>query len=142
MAKMISCKTCGHPIARTAKACPHCGARNNQSTINGLIVFVSVCVLLLAWVLMQDDDFSIKLTNNRSDVSSLVTLENFNKIDSSMSYDDVCELFGIQGTLDSEITLGDVVTQVYHWYNGTGVFNCNVTFQNGMMIGKAQIGLR
>ena len=28
--KMISCKACGQEIAKSAKACPHCGAKNKQ----------------------------------------------------------------------------------------------------------------
>ena len=30
MAKIISCKTCGAEIAASAKACPHCGAKNSK----------------------------------------------------------------------------------------------------------------
>ena len=30
MAKMIYCKTCGAQIAKNAKTCPHCGARNKK----------------------------------------------------------------------------------------------------------------
>ncbi|MBQ9662080.1 MAG: hypothetical protein IJV40_02870 [Oscillospiraceae bacterium] len=143
MAKMIQCKTCGERIAKSAKVCPYCGARSYRSLRKTLLILLVIIICAMAWVSSQDDDFSIPLkSSSRTDVSSLVTLENFNKIDTSMSYEDVCKLFGIEGTLDSEITLGNVVTQVYHWYNKTGIFNCNVTFQNGMMIGKAQIGLK
>jgi hypothetical protein len=30
MSKMINCKSCGQEIAKSAKACPHCGAKNKS----------------------------------------------------------------------------------------------------------------
>ena len=30
MSKLISCKSCGKEIAKSAKACPHCGAKNKK----------------------------------------------------------------------------------------------------------------
>lgn len=72
-----------------------------------------------------------------------VTLENFNKIDSSMTYEDVCALFGKEGELLSEVDIGiaGYETQMYAWYDWTGIFNCTVMFQGGYETSKSQFGL-
>lgn len=48
MAKLINCRTCGKPIAKGAKVCPHCGAKNKKKTPVGVYV---VCFFLIAWLL-------------------------------------------------------------------------------------------
>jgi hypothetical protein len=50
MSKMINCKTCGAPIAASAKSCPACGAKNKKPIAKRpwfwiLIVFVFVGVV-------------------------------------------------------------------------------------------------
>ncbi len=40
MAKLVMCKACGQQIAKSAKVCPHCGAKQHQ-------VALSVCVLII-----------------------------------------------------------------------------------------------
>lgn len=45
MSKFIKCKSCGAAIAKKAKACPHCGARNKKSIFKcwwfwAIIIFV------------------------------------------------------------------------------------------------------
>lgn len=39
--KMTNCKACGHEIAKSAKACPHCGAKNKKKhpILLGIVVF-------------------------------------------------------------------------------------------------------
>lgn len=48
MAKLIKCRTCGESIAKDAKVCPHCGAKNKKKTPWGVYV---VCFFLIAWLL-------------------------------------------------------------------------------------------
>lgn len=50
MAKMIKCKTCGADIAKSAKVCPHCGAKNKKFPlvpilIVAVILFFAVAIL-------------------------------------------------------------------------------------------------
>ena len=42
MAKMTTCKTCGQPIAKNAKVCPHCGAKIRKHTLLKIIAAVVV----------------------------------------------------------------------------------------------------
>lgn len=43
--KMTACKTCGTQIAKSAKACPSCGAKNKKTPIALIIVLVIILVL-------------------------------------------------------------------------------------------------
>ena len=145
MAKLINCKVCGQPVAKSAKTCPHCGAKLKKS---GWRIFFGTILVFAGIILIAASLAKSPTANNAvSDasekvLSDSVTLENFNKINSSMTYEDVCALFGKEGTLDSEVDVAGIKTQLYHWYNKTGIANCNVTFQNGYMTAKAQIGLK
>ena len=44
----------------------------------------------------------------------------------------------------SEVDLGipEYETQMYMWYDNTGIWNCNVMFQGGYETMKSQIGLK
>ena len=75
-----------------------------------------------------------------------ISLEEFNKIETGMTYKEVCDIIGGEGTLgaSSDIGLGDEYkTEIYQW-TGDGVLgaNANVTFQGGKVFSKAQAGLR
>ena len=45
--KMVSCKVCGEQIAKSAKVCPHCGAKRKRHTALGITLTI-LGVLLIA----------------------------------------------------------------------------------------------
>ena len=75
-----------------------------------------------------------------------MTLEEFNAIQTGMSYDEVTSIVGSSGTLMSESSIGEgtdfyVKTQMFD-YEGNAMFSsANVTFQNGEVVMKSQFGL-
>lgn len=72
-----------------------------------------------------------------------VTMANFNKIESGMTYEQVVELLGEEGTVLSQSDVAGFHTVMYTW-NGEGGFgaNMNAMFQNGKLVNKAQLGLK
>lgn len=60
MAKIVKCKTCGAEIAKTAKRCPHCGAKQH-------VVASSICSVIVVLVIIAI--FSI-VKNSSSEGSS------------------------------------------------------------------------
>lgn len=48
--KMIVCKTCGAEIAKSAKRCPHCGAKNKKNTMLGIILIVFGIFIFVAGI--------------------------------------------------------------------------------------------
>lgn len=55
MGKMVKCKTCGEEIAKSAKVCPKCGAKQKKHTILGIILII-FGVLLIAAVIGGNGD--------------------------------------------------------------------------------------
>lgn len=47
---MIPCKTCGKMIAKNAKKCPHCGAKNKKP-IYKRVWFIILCVIVLIGII-------------------------------------------------------------------------------------------
>lgn len=75
-----------------------------------------------------------------------ITLEEFNNIETGMTYEQVVEIIGGEGTVLSETDITgneQYKTTIYKW-DGEGSLgaNANVTFQGGKVVAKAQIGLK
>lgn len=74
-----------------------------------------------------------------------ITLEEFNKIETGMTYKEVVDIIGGEGTVQSETSItgnDQYKTTLYSW-EGKGSLgaNANVTFQGGKVVSKAQFGL-
>lgn len=70
------------------------------------------------------------------------TLDKFNAIETGMSYNDVVEIVGSEGTVMSESEVADIKSTIYYWYSKDGVSNMNIMVQNDSVISKAQVGLK
>lgn len=71
---------------------------------------------------------------------SKITYENFLKVAMGQSYEDVCALLG-EGVESSSADIGGVSSKNYSW-KAKGIANMNVTVQDGVIVGKAQAGLK
>ncbi len=71
-----------------------------------------------------------------------ITLEEYNKIQNGMSYDEVVSIVGSPGTDTATSGAGGFTIRMVSW-EGNGMLgsNANVTFTNGAVSGKAQFGL-
>ncbi len=70
-----------------------------------------------------------------------IKMEQFDKVQNGMSYEEVKAIFGRDGFIMSEGSMMGITTQMYCWIN-TGGANAEVTFQNGGVQMKAQVGLK
>lgn len=74
--------------------------------------------------------------------TSGVTRENFERIRTGMSYDEVVGILGEPGDELSRTELAGTTTVMYQWKaGGLSVGNMNAMFQNGRLVSKAQFGL-
>lgn len=75
-----------------------------------------------------------------------ISLEEFNKIETGMTYEEVCDIVGGKGTLGSSVDIGmgaEYKSELYQWTgDGSIGANANVTFQGGKVVSKAQFGLK
>ncbi|MFZ7134126.1 MAG: DUF4352 domain-containing protein [Eubacteriales bacterium] len=58
MAKLIKCKTCGEEIAKKAKVCPKCGAKNKKKGFL-LYVLIGIAVIVVIGALSDGDNSDI-----------------------------------------------------------------------------------
>ncbi len=75
------------------------------------------------------------------DAESGVTMANYNRLRTGMSYSQVVKILGSGGTELSSNDIGGYHTVMYMW-QGDGGGNMNAMFQNGRLIQKAQFGLQ
>ena len=160
MGKLIKCKACGKEVAKGSKSCPSCG-RDNRSFFGKHKIITSILILVLLLALggaMGSGDDSTTASNNGSinneettnstdktnveteKQDSKVNYDNFIKVEMDMSYDDVVAILG-DGTELSSSEIAGIKTTIYTW-DGKGLSNMNVTIQNGVVTGKAQLGLK
>lgn len=70
-----------------------------------------------------------------------ITLAKFNKIKSGMTYEEVVEILGEEGTVMSDSEMGGQTAVMYSWSNKNGS-NMNAMFQNGGLINRSQFGIK
>lgn len=70
-----------------------------------------------------------------------ISKDEYDQIQTGMSYEQVKEIIGSDGEEVSTATVGDMTTTIYMWYGKDHMSNANVTFQNDSMFAKAQFGL-
>ena len=149
MAKLVACKTCGAQIAKSAKVCPHCGAKQRKKH-----VFLGIVLLIIGLLLFAAGMGNSGTSSGPSKASETpeptnkptISLEEFNAIETGMTYEEVVAIVGSEGEMLSEVDMGvgdEYVTRMYTW-EGEGSLgaNANVTIQGGAVVAKAQIGLK
>jgi hypothetical protein len=78
--------------------------------------------------------------SSASDSSTKIDADKFAKIESGMTYDQVKEIIGSDGTEQSTSAVGNTTTTIYEWDSDSfGV--ATVTFQNDKVVNKAQAGV-
>ena len=78
-------------------------------------------------------------SENSEDVK--VTLEQYNKIEDGMTYDEVVSIFGGKETSSSESEVAGIKSQIMTW-NGNGNFSVvSIGFTDGKVSSKSQTGL-
>ncbi len=152
--RMVQCKKCKKVYHGSLKKCPECGQKAPPSitriVVGVIMCFVGLCIFVSAVTNMNDDtgtpsnQSSVSEQSSENENKNKVTYENFEKIKTGMTYDQVVEIFGEEGKIISDVDVGmdEYATTMYYWYDDTGIANCNVTIQGGKVIAKAQVGLQ
>ncbi len=148
-----SCSECGAQVSTSASKCPKCGKKLKHT---GLYLCIVILVSGLAIVLGVGAAASIKggsavnlVWNNYKNTipseenrENKITLEKFNQIENGMTYEEVVSIIGEEGTLSTESSYGNQTMRIYSWYASDGISNATITFMNGNVKGKSQIGLK
>jgi RNA polymerase subunit RPABC4/transcription elongation factor Spt4 len=166
---LIKCKECGREVSDKANNCPNCGCpvddrqeswsdnidmvtptynqynqkpKKGHGCLIGVIIFFAVIAVSITVGLNMNDNIQ-KEVSGVSDKSEYITMDEYDQIETGMSYKKVVKIIGSDGELSSKVDSNGYVIEIYTWYgNGVAGSNANVTFENGKVSGKAQVGLK
>lgn len=93
-------------------------------------------------VTTQDGIVTAKNDVRLNAATSNITLEIFNSITAGMSYEEVKNLIGSEGTLLSDTDLGGIKSTMYMWKSADGLGNASIMFQNDAVVSGSQTGLK
>lgn len=137
------CKYCLTEIPKKAKVCPNC-KRTLKS--HGCLISVLIFIIFLCGGIAMAINLSTGIQRSVSGVSNeseYITKDEYNQIKTGMSYDEVKQIVGSEGSLSSTVSMNGITVEIYTWYgNGPAGSNANVTFTNNAVTGKAQVGLK
>lgn len=142
---LVKCKECGKEISSKASSCPNCGfvIKKKGTSYSYLWVIILVALILIIIGSLSQSDSSIS-----SITTEKVTLEQFQKIEVGMSYQEVVQIIGSEGEEISRNKIEGIPgvmdlieTVMYQWINVDGS-NMNAIFQNDKLFQKSQFGLK
>lgn len=154
MGKMTRCKTCGAEIAKDAKFCTKCGAKQKKHKALGIVLVVFGVFLFIAGIggfNSSPDDTEDKKTDNIIDTSTpsslsepdsageeneektvpenkpTISKDEFEAISSGMTYEEVVEIVGSDGELlsESDLGIGDAYKSSIYMWKGEGSWGAN-----------------
>ena len=149
MSETKKCKHCQSDIPKKAKVCPVCRKKQKHTALGIFLFIVGLLMMSCSYNSMWNDsnsaNQSLNSDQNSGTIESLndeyITLEEFNQIETGMTYEEVVEIVGSEGTVMSEVSVLDSTTTMYSWYAENGISNANVTITDNKVVGKAQLGL-
>lgn len=139
---MKKCKYCKSEIEKDAKICPVCKKKQKQFPIWLRIFGVFLAIVGVVGALSSCEDYINSTSENTKDTDKYITLEEFNKIQNGMSYEEVKNIIGSDGTVVSDTEIEGFRMIIYSWYGEDEISNANFNFQNNKLTNKTQIGLK
>ena len=136
---MKKCKYCQSEIDDKAKICPVCKKKQNKIPLFFRLL-IGIPVLIIGITVLTQNT-SVPTSQS---ATNKINIEKFNTIQTGMTYQEVVNIIGEEGTMMSESNIGNDETYrtiLYYWYGDNGISNANIMFQNNKVISKAQIGL-
>lgn len=138
---MKVCKDCGTEVSKSANACPHCGKKLKHTALR-VTLGVLIIIIGIGAIATNSNNNTINTGSNIEQKQEKMTLEKFNKIETGMTYQQVVDIAGEEGTLSTESSYGSSNMKIYYWYASNGISNATVSFMNGKVTAKSQIGLK
>ena len=135
------CKECGVEVSSSAKKCPKCGKDRTHPVLRGVLLAILIIGVIGAAVSPGDETNTTETGTSIVQEQTKMTLEKFNKIETGMTYQQVVNIVGEEGTLSTESSYANQTMKVYYWYASNGISNATVSFMNGKVTAKSQLGL-
>lgn len=117
MSKMVKCKTCGEEIAKGAKVCPKCGAKQKSHKMLGIVLAVLVVLVALVAIGSSGDDEGPKRTaGTGSPQTSDSAAPTSEPTDATPTPEPTDEMFNVGDSVD----LNDIVVTLVDVSESTG----------------------
>jgi len=149
---IVNCRECGKEVSGEANKCIHCGCYTPDAkkyklfrTVAVVVIVVlgfTFCYLFIDALYDGSGTNQEQIQSNNTADKKEVSLANFNKIEIGMTYQQVCEIFGSNGELLSEVNLGFSVTRMVQYDNKKGFGNAIIVFDGNSVQSKSQFGLK
>lgn len=133
-----ACKECGAEVSSSAKVCPKCGKKLKHT---GLRVTLGIVIIFVGIIAIATSGNDMAPTSSQLQEEK-VTMEKFDAIEVGMTYQEVVNIIGEEGTLSTESSYESQSMQIYYWYASNGMSNATISFMNGKVNAKSQIGLK
>lgn len=108
--------------------------RNKKSAIIFVVAIAVIVGIILSIVIVSSD-------SGDTQSEGTLTYSNYLKIHDGMTYNEVVDLLGSYGSLDSSSSYGGYTLAYYSWSNAYGTRCIVVGFENGKVCAKSQYGL-
>ena len=138
---MKKCKECGTDVSSSARVCPKCGKKLKHIALR---VALGVTIAIIGICVLANEGSSVPTISSSSEKKGQesMNMEKFSKIETGMTYDEVVSIVGQEGSLSTESSYEDQNMKIYYWYAENGIANATVSFMNGKVTAKNQIGLQ
>lgn len=136
---MKKCKYCQTEINKKAKICPQCHKNQANPFFITLRIILGIIIVLIGigGIVGAGSD-----SKENDEDECYITLEEFNKIENGMTYDQVKNIVGCEGTVNSDTEVENFKMTVYSWYGKDRISNAIVDIENNKLVNKTQIGLQ
>ena len=91
---MIQCKECGAEVSKSAKVCPKCGKKLKHTGLRIFLAILFVIIGIGALASSGNENLNNTSSESSSTSKSVVTKENYDKIEKGMTKTDVKEILG------------------------------------------------
>lgn len=126
--QLVNCKSCGAEIAKTAKACPHCGAKQHRGVLKTCIIILLIVIVISAIIANGEKNDEPALVDQNTQGSTSDT-----QSPAPDTQDTVQPAVFTKGDVvslnDINVTLVDVVESTGSTYNKPTSGNVFVTFE-------------
>ncbi len=135
MKKCINCKA---EIDTKIKICPNCERKQPNYYEKEISIFL-ILLIIVSFILIGILESQ---NSGGSENKCYISIEEFNEIKTGMTYEEVKNIVGCDGTVNSETELMGSKMTIYSWYGKDGISNANINIQDDKLINKTQIGLK
>lgn len=107
MGKLVTCKMCREKIAKTAKVCPKCGAKQHQGALAACVVICLIAVFAIVAVVASSlNGTSAPDTTSNSNYPGDAVV--FNGANAQVSYLDVFDTAGVSGCIYVQLQIDNI----------------------------------